>query len=441
MVADEEQLINEIPRPRHGQIRRIINSAIAAHHIGRIEPFCDDLCHRLLDDILGRPAPDRPRGRLRHAGPEQRDRPPAGGAAGGLPPVGGVVRRGGAGHLPDQESQRSRRGPRRGPPRVRRPTSTPSLPPGGSTPGDDFVTRLIETEVDGRATDRRRGSQPARLPLHLRERDHRGTSSPTSSGRSPTTLTFSMSYAAPKGARANGGRGVPPPRPADPVPHAQLHRRGSRSTTSRCARWDKIAFGIASANRDETHFEDPHHFRLDRPDPRGHIAFGGGPHVCPGASLARLEARVALDAFLDRVASVRPLPPVATSRSRWAGPTGLERLDVELSPPTRRARRRSVPGVGPPWPVPRLWIRSPPGRGSSSPDDPWLEPRRRVHRTASWRRRGGRRPSGLEAESATRWGRRTGEDRHSPCVSAMTKTRPGGSADRWCPDGSGLGGR
>ena len=52
VVADEEQLVNEIPEPRHGQIRRIINSAIAAHRIGRIEPFCVDLCNGLLDDIL-----------------------------------------------------------------------------------------------------------------------------------------------------------------------------------------------------------------------------------------------------------------------------------------------------------------------------------------------------------------------------------------------------
>jgi cytochrome P450 len=67
---------------------------------------------------------------------------------------------------------------------------------------------------------------------------------------------------------------------------------------------DKIAFGVASANRDETHFADPHEFHLDRPDPRGHFGFGGGPHVCPGASLARLEARVAMEVLLDRVAAI-----------------------------------------------------------------------------------------------------------------------------------------
>ena len=67
---------------------------------------------------------------------------------------------------------------------------------------------------------------------------------------------------------------------------------------------DKVAFGVASANRDESHFADPHEFRLDRTDPRGHFGFGGGPHVCPGATLARLEARVAVETLLDRAGSM-----------------------------------------------------------------------------------------------------------------------------------------
>jgi cytochrome P450 len=57
VVPEEEQLVNEIPRPRHGQIRRIINSAIAAHRVGRIEPFCRDLCQQLLGGILAKAGP------------------------------------------------------------------------------------------------------------------------------------------------------------------------------------------------------------------------------------------------------------------------------------------------------------------------------------------------------------------------------------------------
>jgi cytochrome P450 len=63
----------------------------------------------------------------------------------------------------------------------------------------------------------------------------------------------------------------------------------------------KVGFGLASANRDERTYTDPDAFRLDRPSVKDHLAFGGGPHVCPGASLARLEGRIALEVFLDRV--------------------------------------------------------------------------------------------------------------------------------------------
>ena len=94
---------------------------------------------------------------------------------------------------------------------------------------------------------------------------------------------------------------------------------------------DKVAFGILSANRDEGVFDDPHAFRLDRPDPRGHVAFGGGPHVCPGASLARLEARVALGVFLDRVAAVTPVDPGAYEEVPVVWAHGPRQLLVELS--------------------------------------------------------------------------------------------------------------
>jgi cytochrome P450 len=62
------------------------------------------------------------------------------------------------------------------------------------------------------------------------------------------------------------------------------------------------------------------------------VAFGGGPHVCPGASLARLEARAALDVFLDRVAEVRPVVPGAYDEVPVMWAHGPRQLLVELSP-------------------------------------------------------------------------------------------------------------
>ena len=56
---------------------------------------------------------------------------------------------------------------------------------------------------------------------------------------------------------------------------------------------------IGSANRDETAFSHPN--RLDfRRTPQRHIAFGGGIHFCLGAALARIEARICLDALIVR---------------------------------------------------------------------------------------------------------------------------------------------
>ena len=65
-----------------------------------------------------------------------------------------------------------------------------------------------------------------------------------------------------------------------------------------------VAALIGSANRDERRFPDPDRFDLDR-DSQGHIAFGFGKHFCLGASLARLEARVALEALVPRLTQVR----------------------------------------------------------------------------------------------------------------------------------------
>ena len=54
--------------------------------------------------------------------------------------------------------------------------------------------------------------------------------------------------------------------------------------------------------------DEPDRFALDRSNWREHVAFGAGPHVCPGASLARLEGQVLLETFLDRVGAVTPAP-------------------------------------------------------------------------------------------------------------------------------------
>jgi cytochrome P450 len=58
---------------------------------------------------------------------------------------------------------------------------------------------------------------------------------------------------------------------------------------------------IGSANRDERHWgPTAEQFDVTR-NPQGHLSFGFGNHFCLGASLARLEARIALEALLDEL--------------------------------------------------------------------------------------------------------------------------------------------
>jgi cytochrome P450 len=63
---------------------------------------------------------------------------------------------------------------------------------------------------------------------------------------------------------------------------------------------EPIALVYASANRDEAKFPRADQFELDRPNIADHVAFGRGPHHCPGASFGRLQLRIALEELLAR---------------------------------------------------------------------------------------------------------------------------------------------
>lgn len=87
---------------------------------------------------------------------------------------------------------------------------------------------------------------------------------------------------------------------------------------------------LGAASRDEAYVPDAERFLLERPE-RGHLPFGHGAHFCLGAALARLEARVALEALLPRIQGLsrgpEPLQWVPSLQIR-----GLARLSVEVSP-------------------------------------------------------------------------------------------------------------
>jgi cytochrome P450 len=62
----------------------------------------------------------------------------------------------------------------------------------------------------------------------------------------------------------------------------------------------RVVMGTACANRDEAVFDRGDEFDVERANASDHLTFGHGPHVCPGAVMARNVARIAVTAFLDR---------------------------------------------------------------------------------------------------------------------------------------------
>lgn len=66
-----------------------------------------------------------------------------------------------------------------------------------------------------------------------------------------------------------------------------------------------VTVGLLAASQDPAHFTCPEKFDIDRPKLRDHLAFSRGAHACPGAPLARMEARVAIERLLDRLQHIR----------------------------------------------------------------------------------------------------------------------------------------
>ncbi len=93
---------------------------------------------------------------------------------------------------------------------------------------------------------------------------------------------------------------------------------------------DKVIFWHASANRDESAFDDPDTFDIAR-SPNNHMAFGGGgPHFCLGANLARMEIRVMFDRLLDRLPDIRLDGEVQRLRSNFIN--GVKHIPVAFTP-------------------------------------------------------------------------------------------------------------
>src|SRR5439155_11814791 len=91
---------------------------------------------------------------------------------------------------------------------------------------------------------------------------------------------------------------------------------------------DKVVVWFAAANRDADHYAEPHRLDIAR-NPTDHLTFGrGGPHFCLGAHLAKLELRLFLEEFVDRVTTLAIGGEVARIRSNCVN--GLKRLPIRV---------------------------------------------------------------------------------------------------------------
>lgn len=91
---------------------------------------------------------------------------------------------------------------------------------------------------------------------------------------------------------------------------------------------DPLYVSYLAANRDPDVFPDPETIDFSR-SPNPHVAFGFGPHYCPGGMLARLESELLVDALLDRVPGLKlAVPPDQVPFRKGALIRGPEALPV-----------------------------------------------------------------------------------------------------------------
>ena len=91
---------------------------------------------------------------------------------------------------------------------------------------------------------------------------------------------------------------------------------------------DKVVLWFLSGNRDEAAIPDPYQIRLDRPR-NPHLAFGqGGPHICLGMWLAKLEVVIVLQELTRRLKSIEQITEHSYLRSNFIH--GIKKLPVRV---------------------------------------------------------------------------------------------------------------
>jgi cytochrome P450 len=201
-----------------------------------------------------------------------------------------------------------------------------------AAPGDDIASILVQAEVDGeRLTDGElqwfflllvnaggdttRNLLAAGLQLLFEHPDERARLLADLDGLLPTAVEEMLRY-------------------TSPVVH--FRRTAMEDTEIRgvpIKAGDKLMVFYGSGNRDEEVFEDPDRFDVGR-SPNPHMAFGGGgPHLCLGLHVARIEIAVMLRELLTRLPDLRPAGDPVPLASNFI--TGTKAMPVAFTPGAR----------------------------------------------------------------------------------------------------------
>jgi cytochrome P450/ferredoxin-NADP reductase len=114
----------------------------------------------------------------------------------------------------------------------------------------------------------------------------------------------------------------------------------------------KLLLVMASANHDERHFENPDSLDLYRDNSSEHLSFGYGAHQCMGKNIARMEMRIFLEEFLERLPHLELVPGQVFKYLPNASFRGPESLWVRWDPAKNPERSdRSFLGADRPFKI------------------------------------------------------------------------------------------
>ncbi|HEY2483222.1 MAG TPA: cytochrome P450 [Caulobacteraceae bacterium] len=189
-------------------------------------------------------------------------------------------------------------------------------------PADDLATRLLEAEVEGR-----RLTDPEFLLFFLLLIDAGGDT--TRNLLSSGLLALQQNPGQRAWLLADLEARLPAAREellrfCSPVIYMpRTATRDSEIAGTTISQGDKVVMYFGAANRDPAQFDAPDRLDLARA-PNEHIAFGGGPHVCLGQHLARIEIDAILVEVLTRMPDLEiPSPPEWLASTFISGPKSM----------------------------------------------------------------------------------------------------------------------